>query len=388
MEDAEDKPAPKKRAAASKSKAPRDGDEDVPPKKTTAKASTSSAGTTSKAKAKPKARGAAQVAEETTEVDADPPARVRRARAVKARATYAELSEDEDDGEEEPPKARRKPVAPDAVPISAKRKGKQREVAEEEDTVKPVKVKAKGAKSRVPKKRALEDANEDDGEAARPAKRPKAPPKEAEPSRTRLEAIPEEDEEEEVVEAVETPVQSKQGTGKTALDVAPSKKRPRERNEDVVEAAAAQKARKRAKVAKDVPTPVLEDASAPLPIAPAKPKNRAPAKRSTKSATEKRCVVLNCCVLSSSNYDRLQGSADSVQEAQGEHADVACCRCRCETRFGEYSACDYFPGHLIIFQVIKRSGPPKSVLDRVRAHAGSRIVVLDDDEPDELDFLS
>jgi hypothetical protein len=38
---------------------------------------------------------------------------------------------------------------------------------------------------------------------------------------------------------------------------------------------------------------------------------------------------------------------------------------------------------------LKRRGgpPPKSVLDRVRAHAGPH-VVPEDDGPDELDFLS
>lgn len=172
--------------------------------------------------------------------------------------------------------------------VSAKRKGKQREVDDivsetptvgktkgkgklrEQEAEKPSKPKAKPAG----RKRALEP--EDDGEGDPPVKKRKAalPSKvDDPPSRKRLEVILEEDEEE-VVAFVETPaqpvkksvltVEEPKGTSDSVAPV--SKKRSRERNED----AAGQTTRKRAKVVE------VNEASA----APTKPKKRAPAKRS------------------------------------------------------------------------------------------------------------
>jgi hypothetical protein len=173
--------------------------------------------------------------------------------------------------------------------VSAKRKGKQREVDDivsetptvgktkgkgklrEQQAEKPSKPKAKPAG----KKRTLEP--EDDGEGDPPVKKRKAALSSKEvddpPSRKRLEVILEEDEEEEVA-FVETPaqpvkksvlaVEDPKGTSDSVAPV--SKKRTRERNED----AAGQTTRKRVKVAE------VKEASA----APTKPKKRAPAKRS------------------------------------------------------------------------------------------------------------
>ncbi|KAJ7161000.1 hypothetical protein C8R46DRAFT_1106193 [Mycena filopes] len=388
----EDNPAPKKRITVSKSKAARktigedaEPDDDVADKSSTAKASTS--GTVSKPKAKPRARAIKPA--EDMEVAADPPARVRRSRAVKSRPTYAELSDEEE--VEEVPKGKRTvavsassaKIPPEATLVSAKRKGKQRdvvdEVAVETPSVTPKVVKGKGKgksreqqepvpeksvkpKAKTGRKRAVEPdpPEDDDGEGARPAKKRKtaAPaPKEANdgpPSRTRLEAILEEDEEE-AVEAVETPVPApkkgaeKQKSQPTVNSVA-SKKRPRDRDEDVIEAAVTQATRKRAKV--------NAEPKATAPVPPAKPKKRAPVKRSKPAAAAAELTAV-------AHEKRVKIPSKALKENTPTSPTAAAKPT----------------------SVIKRSGPPKSVLDRVRAHAGST-VIAEDDEPDELDFLS
>ncbi|KAJ7630026.1 hypothetical protein DFH06DRAFT_1224687 [Mycena polygramma] len=373
VQDSDDEALPgpsKKRAPAAKSRTSRKTADAAPEEGTGSKPSKSSAKSTVKAassaklKAKPKTVSAKT--SEDPEVDVDPPPRARRSRAVKPRQTYAELSDDEDETEV-PKVSRGKKIAakqPSEL-VSAKQKGKQREVddvpaetpivakskskgkgkAPEEEAEKPAKPKAKT----TGKKRALEPepVDDDDGES-RPVKKrkPDPPPKADPPSRQRLEAIPEEDEEEEELSSVETPVQpvQKKGASKVdeptaALDSVPpvaKKKRPRDQNED------AQTTRKRAKVAE----------ATEAPAAPTKPKKkRASAKRSkpaSKPADKEAKQTLK------------ENTPTSVTLSEPAAKPAS---------------------------VIKRTGPPKSVLDRVRAHAGSRLVA-EDDEPDELDFLS
>ncbi|KAJ6554540.1 hypothetical protein B0H19DRAFT_1262879 [Mycena capillaripes] len=383
--DDEARPGPsKKRTTVSKSKTSQktaEADEPDPEVGETSKPSRSSAKSTVKAsspatapkpRAKPKARSTK--VPEDTEVDADPPPRTQRSRAVKSRQIYAELSDDDDD--EEPLKAsasRGKKTAAvpsakdsaDPVPVSAKRLGKQREVDDDVITETPTVGKAKGkgklreqeveklvkpkAKTTA-RKRALEpDLPEDDdnAEGDRPAKKRKAvpPPPKEDASRKRLEVIMEEDEEEEVA-SVETPAPSGSSTAEdpkaisdSVTPASKSKKRLREQNED----ASAQTTRKRAKV-KEVKE---------APAAPSKTKKRAPAKRSkppSKLAEKEGKQTLK----------ENTSTSLTLPEQQKPAAKPA--------------------------SVVKQKGPPKSVLDRVRAHGGSTLVA--DDEPDEIDFLS
>ncbi|KAJ7146131.1 hypothetical protein C8R44DRAFT_8118 [Mycena epipterygia] len=385
-----------KRTTASKAKTSRktvatddldlgEGDATAKASNSKGKSSKSSAKTDITAPAtKPNARSKARAAKASEEQDADPPPppRTQRSRAVKSRKTYTELSDDED--AEEPPKARSgtavkalsaPDVVADTVPgNSVKKKGKQREVdddvaptsaaskvnktkgkgkAREQEAEEPVKSKAKTVK----RKRALEHDPPGDGdsESARPIKRrkPASLPKENdEPSsRTRLEVILEEDEDEDETAApVKIPARPIKADASTAKKPkASSKKRPRD--EDVKETTE-QTPSKRAKVAKpkDVPT------------APAKLKKRAPAKRS-KSAVEK-------------------GTSDGTK-----HVQIPSRKLKENTPTSLALPPEQQKPAAKPVLVVTRTGPPKSVLDRVRAHTGSRLVP-DDNEPDELDFLS
>ncbi|KAJ6463488.1 hypothetical protein C8R45DRAFT_1025939 [Mycena sanguinolenta] len=340
-------------------------------------------------RAKPKARST----KDTQDDPPAPPARAQRSRAAKSRPTYAELS---DDDEEEPSRSKNVAAAEDPSDrvVSAKRLGKQRAVEdvvsaeapkvgktkgkgklreqEQEPETGPVKSKAKkgarkpAAEPDLPedrhdtkgkgtgksgdavkpkaRKRALDPAPPEVDEDNRPAKKRKA----AAPQQ-RLEAIPEEDEEE-ALTSVNTPAQVQRADDNTndasavasASSTSKSKKRPRDKTEDVAETV--QTARKRVKVS------AAENETRAAPAPPAAPKKRAPvSKRSSKPVAEKaKPVRIPSKTLKENTPTSPVGKPTPV---------------------------------------VKRRGPPKSVLEKVRAHAGTRLVA-DDDEPDELDFLS
>ncbi|KAJ7271022.1 hypothetical protein C8J57DRAFT_1320471 [Mycena rebaudengoi] len=374
--DDELQPAPTKKSTATKAKASRKRleDEAVIEKKPSKSASDTAAKGKIKAASKPKA---AKV--DADDADPGPISRPQRSRAAKTRTIYAELSDDEE-ADEQPKSVRSKVAAAkqnpmDPAPMSSKQKGKQREV---EDDVPPEFEKSRStvgstskAKARKPedaeeppskpkvksktsaKKHALEPDPPEEDEDDRPAaKRHKpVPRKEKSDAPTRLEAILEEDEEEEVP-SVKLPVK-KDGV-KARVAPASSRKRPREPADDVSEAVA-QTTRKRAKVAEPAETP----APAPAPVlAPAKPKKRVPAKRSKVSAAAgvvaaEKHVPIPSRTLKENTPTRQEKSKSAAAK----------------------------PALLPL-----RKGPPKSVLDRVLSHSGSRLV--DDSEPDELDFLS